>query len=124
MRKWAVVGLGLWMWLVSVETVGAERTDVAPPMVKRVLVIEFNPKITSQGGKRLTEVKGWANPVNIEPNFVNEPREVSGEVVNYVIVARIVEDEFPIKRRWFSVHRAGLLQLPGRDRRLSLSGYD
>lgn len=77
----------------------AVRTDVDAPITKKVLILEINPLLSS--GKRLSEQKGWGNPAIVEQSSISNIREVSGGYLNYMIVQRIVEDEFPIKEDGF-----------------------
>lgn len=70
---------------------------MAVPVVKNVLVLEFNPIIESWGNQRLTALKNWNSPLQLEQAYIEDIHSVSGKVMNYHIVDRQVVDDIPIK---------------------------
>lgn len=87
--------LGLFL-LLNPESAYAQRTDMAVPVIKKVLVLEFNPIIESGGSVRLNSFKNWNNPIQLEQVYINDVRNVSDNILNYQIVERQVIDDFPI----------------------------
>ena len=86
------------------------RWDVANPIVKKVMVVEFNPLIESAGkGVRLTDVQGWGDPATLETGFVDGIGTASDHHVNYQIVQRHVVDAFPVKTDGFQFDDASYL---------------
>ncbi len=71
-------------------------TITEPKYVKNVFVLNFDPVIEAQGGKRLHEVVGGAEPKVMKDIFVNDLMTVSGNNVYYNVVDWIDLDEFPI----------------------------
>ena len=67
------------------------------PVTKKVMALIFNPIIESQGGKKLTEVKGWNDPVSLDSTYINDIRAVSGGYVNYQITVSQEIDDVPTK---------------------------
>lgn len=62
--------------------------------IKRVLVLEFNPRIS--GSTRIREYKGWGNPEQMESDYIKLVSAVSGGNLDYNIVKRIDNiDVFP-----------------------------
>ncbi len=75
------------------EPVGQKPT----PVLKKALVIIYNPKVKSEGGKKLSEVMKWNNPDNLIPQYVKDIREASYGYTNYEVVERIAVDKAPAK---------------------------
>jgi len=75
------------------EPVGQKPT----PVLKKVLVIAYNPKVKSAGGKRLSEVMKWNNPDDLIPQYIKDIREASYGYANYDIAERIEVDKVPAK---------------------------
>lgn len=75
------------------EPVGQKPT----PVLKKALVIIYNPKVKSEGGKKLSEVMKWNNPDNLIPQYVKDIREASYGYTNYEVVERIEVDKAPAK---------------------------
>ncbi len=67
----------------------------------KVLVINFDPIIESQGNKRLHEVLGWNDPHQLAQGYINDLNESSGNFAQYQIVEWIDADVYPIKEDGF-----------------------
>jgi hypothetical protein len=63
----------------------------------RVLLISFNPIISLEGGRRLTEVLGWRNVDELCREYIADLRECSRGFLEYRIVQRIAVDSWPRK---------------------------
>lgn len=67
-------------------------------ITRKVMVIDFNPIIESQGSKRLREVYNWQDPVNLEMQYIEDVKKASGNYLQYQIVERIPDlDMYPTK---------------------------
>jgi len=71
-------------------------------VTRRVMVIDFNPVIESQGNKKIRDLKGWANPVPLESQYINDVKIASGGYLNYQIVLRKGDlDQYPTKNNGY-----------------------
>lgn len=67
------------------------------PITVRVLVLNYDPIIEAEGGKRLHEVFGWNDPRKLAEGYIADLREVSrGGVVHRIVEWRDL-DEWPKK---------------------------
>lgn len=73
----------------------APGTD--PPKVFRVLVLNYDPVLESQGGVRLHEYAGWQDPRELADAYIRDVRAKSGGFVDQVIVEWQDRDEWPDK---------------------------
>lgn len=62
----------------------------------KVLVLDFSPRIASEGNRRLWEVFGWHNPRELAAGFVRDLAHISGGAVQYEVVEWRELDEFPV----------------------------
>lgn len=62
----------------------------------KVLLLIYNPIIESQGGRRLTAVEGWNDPVSLTNTFINSMNTASRGFVNYQVAETLVLDAFPV----------------------------
>src|SRR6185436_16977224 len=53
------------------------------PVTRKVLVIIYNPKVKSAGGKKLSEVMGWNNPDELTPAHIADLKTASYNYANY-----------------------------------------
>lgn len=83
------------------EAPQTNRTDIASPITKKVLILEFNPIIEAQGNRRLTDIMGWHNPQTFENWYALTFNQFTNGVVNYQIVERRQIDAIPIKQDGF-----------------------
>mgnify|MGYP000107869883 CR=1 FL=1 len=63
----------------------------------RVLLITFNPLISSEGGKMLTQVLGWGDVDRLCQDYIADLRECSDGFLDYQIVQKIEADAWPVK---------------------------
>jgi hypothetical protein len=71
------------------------------PIAPKVLVVNFDPVIEAEGGRRLREVCGWNDPAKLTQGYIDDVRECSGGFVRYRVVETITADEFPLKKDGF-----------------------
>jgi hypothetical protein len=76
----------------------------------RVLVVVFNPTCRSAGGRPLTEVLGWNDPLALTRGYVEDLSEVSGGYLRYEVVETLELDEFPRKADGFRYDEATYLR--------------
>jgi hypothetical protein len=67
----------------------------------KVLVINFDPIVKNEGGRRLHEVGGWNDSHYLSEGYLNDLRECSGGFLTYRIVDWIDSDSYPVKKDGF-----------------------
>src|SRR3989344_5011622 len=77
------------------------RTDYDQPVTKKVMIIDFNPILESQGGVRLRQYKNWNDPANLETQYMADISEASAGFANYKVVERLEIDDIPVKTDGF-----------------------
>src|SRR5689334_12365952 len=81
------------------------RRPISPaaqqPISPKVLVLNFDPSIKSEGGKRLHEVAKWNDPHYLAAAYAADLQECSGNFVRYRIVLWQDVDTFPVKKDGF-----------------------
>jgi hypothetical protein len=80
-----------------------------PPVTKKVLVLDFNPVLTTQSNQKLTDYRGWDNPKLLEASYIEDIRNNSGSYVDYQIVEHKEINAFPTKTDGFAYSEAGYL---------------
>lgn len=84
------------------NTVADNSTRLPIPVTKKVMVLNFNPTIESQGNKKVTEVKNWNDPKRLtEMQFLSLIKGASNNFVNYQIVNWQDVDRIPVKKDGF-----------------------
>ncbi|HEY3394105.1 MAG TPA: hypothetical protein VGK58_15440 [Lacipirellulaceae bacterium] len=71
-------------------------TATNPVQTVRVIVLNFEPTVPSQGNQKLWEVFGWNDPRELAAGFLNDVEYASGGAINYEIVEWRDLNEFPI----------------------------
>lgn len=79
------------------------------PITKKVLVLDFNPVLTTQANKKLTEYKNWNNPKLLEAAYIEDVRNNSGSYVNYQVVEHKEINDFPVKKDGFDYNETNYL---------------
>jgi hypothetical protein len=79
----------------------AASNDVPPPVKPKVLLLIYDPKIESEGGKRVHELLGYNDPVKQSNDYAADLKETSGGFVDYQIVETKWLEEFPLKKDGF-----------------------
>jgi hypothetical protein len=93
--------LDFWQnWLDSLFPQRREE-EPASTLRPRVLLITFNPIIDSAGRRRLNKVQRWNDADELCRQYIADLRESSGGYVQYEIVERIEQDEWPVKEDGF-----------------------
>jgi hypothetical protein len=96
------------MSLPSRTSIVAAGTD--PPKTFKVLVLNYEPIIESQGGLRLHQVAGWNDPRQLAPAYINALRLASGGFVDQMVVDWQDLDVWPVKVDGFAYTDATYLQ--------------
>lgn len=66
-------------------------------VIKKVLVINFDPIIKSRGNERLHKVANWNDPRKLTREYIKDLEECSWGYLHYKVVQWIDVDEFPPK---------------------------
>jgi hypothetical protein len=85
------------LFVLAQSPAAPARAVTEPPVVVRVLVLNFDPKVPAEGGRRLHDVLGWQIPRELADAFIRDVREISGGFIRYRIVKWRDLDEFPAK---------------------------
>jgi hypothetical protein len=75
-----------------------------------VVVVIYNPKIESEGGRKLTEVKKWQDPDRLTREVADAIRDASGGYVNYRIAKRVEFDACPPFKSGFRYDDEGIMK--------------
>src|SRR5947199_7211120 len=67
----------------------------------KVLVINYDPIVRSEGGKRLHDVGKWSDPHYLAEAYLSDLYECSGRNVGYRIVEWKDVDAYPLKKDGF-----------------------
>ena len=92
-----------------VQVLGWVRSLLQPPpeaqpppsLHPRVLLIVFDPPVSSEGGRKLTSVLGWQNVDNLCQGYITDLKECSDGLVECEIVQRIDVEGWPVKEDGF-----------------------
>jgi hypothetical protein len=76
----------------------------------KVMALNFDPLIASEGGKRLHEVCGWNDPHKLADGYIADVKEASHGCVNYKIVKWIDQDTFHTKIDGFTYTAAQYME--------------
>jgi len=93
--------LGILIAAVAVATAAVSPWSAAAPGPKpilvKVLVLNFDPRIPSEGGRRLHEVFRWNDPRALAEGYIRDVQEASHGLVRYRIVRWVDVDAFHTK---------------------------
>lgn len=81
-----------------------------PPITKRVLVVNIDPILEKQGGKRLNEHMRWHDPRSLTTGYLDDISTASGRYVKWEIVAWVDLDLWPKKKDGFQYTDDSYLQ--------------
>lgn len=87
-------------WVTQPWPGPAPKASEAPIEVK-VLVLNFDPIIESEGGKRVWQVMGWDDPRALAAGYAADVEKASGGYVRHRIVEWRDLDEYPAKTDGF-----------------------
>jgi hypothetical protein len=84
---------------VAVAALGvvAPATKVDKPIVVKVLVLNFDPILPSDGGKRLHEAVHWQDPRKLAAGYVSDLEEASKGFIKFKIVEWRDLDDVPVR---------------------------
>ncbi|MBW3625048.1 MAG: hypothetical protein KY468_16745 [Armatimonadetes bacterium] len=87
---------------VSSAKTARNGSPVPPPYVApKVLVLNFDPIIEAEGGRRLHEVAKWNDPRALTQGYIDDVRKASGDYVRYRVVEWRDVDAYPVKKDGF-----------------------
>ena len=72
------------------------------PVETKVLLINYDPPVSSAGNRRLSEVMGWNRVDALVKEFIDDIRATSYGYANFRVVTRIDVDHFPVKQDGFT----------------------
>ena len=70
-------------------------------IVRKTLVINYDPIIEEHDNKRLHQVKGWQDPKELNQQYVDTLAQCSHGLVEYDVVEWVDADDFPLKADGF-----------------------
>lgn len=79
---------------LTARATSPDTSQVAP----KVLVLNYDPVIRSEGGRRLHEVGGWNDPHYLADGYAADLKACSGGYARYKIVEWKDVDAFPVKK--------------------------
>ena len=71
------------------------------PVNRKVLLVIFNPKVKTEGNRKLSEVMNWNNPDDLTTKHIADLKKVSYGYANYEVVERVEVDRMPVKADGF-----------------------
>lgn len=86
---------------VSPPTEKEQGLTFAPPTVRRVCVLIYDPKVPEEGGKRLTEIFNWSNPLGLITGYIADLQFTSFGYAQYEVIQQKVLDYLPVKQDGF-----------------------
>lgn len=98
----------------SPATRPAQSPEPAAIVVRKVLMIVYNPIIDPSSQLRLSQKLGWNRVDDLSAGFLSDILELSGGLARYQIVQRIEVDEFPVKKDGFRYTAQGYLDVVSR----------
>lgn len=69
----------------------------------KILLVIYNPIIESQGGQKLTALKGWSDPDSLSQTLITNFSTNSASKVSYTIAQKVEIDGYPIKNSGFQL---------------------
>jgi hypothetical protein len=106
------VGFALLLGSVAAFAFSAKPGDAPKPprfVSPKVLVLNYDPIIESEDGKRLSEVAGWNDSHQLAKGYIDDLRKCSGGFLRCKIVAWKDLDAFPVKQDGFRYDDASYL---------------
>jgi hypothetical protein len=79
---------------------GGDETPAAA-LTPQVLVINFDPVVQSEGGRRMHDVLGWHDPHQLTEGYIDDLADCSGGYVRYEVAAWQDVEAFPLKKDGF-----------------------
>jgi hypothetical protein len=81
------------------------------PITRKVSVIIYDPRVPSEGGRKLSQVMNWNPPDALIPAYIDDVRAASHGYANYEVVERIEVDKLPVKADGFVYDPDDFVQL-------------
>lgn len=86
-----------------------KAANSTPTINKKVYLLIFDPVLTSQGNKRLTEYKGYYNPITSTNKTISAISQMTQGRVNYTVVKTDYSNEYLAKSDGFRYTEASYL---------------
>jgi hypothetical protein len=77
-------------------------TQPIAPVIRKVMLVVYDPTIPSEGGKRLSAVMGWNDVKDLTSGYIEDLSKVSNGYVHYEVALRFDLDHFPVKQDGFA----------------------
>ena len=91
-----------------VESLGPDPSEKEPvgqkpaPVQRKVLLVNYSPRIKAEQGKKLWEVMQWNDPDKLVASHIADLKTASHGYTNYAVVERVEVDKMPVKADGFS----------------------
>jgi hypothetical protein len=95
----AIAGAAL--LLATASSQEQAQLERPPPVRPKVLLLIWDPKIESEGGKRLHELFAYHDPEQLCRDYAADLKKASGGFVDYQVVETRWLEEFPTKKDGF-----------------------
>ena len=83
------------------QTAPKPLLETPPPVKPKVLLLIYDPKVESEGGKRVHELFQYNDPEQLCRDYAADLEETSGGFVDYQVVETVWLEEFPKKKDGF-----------------------
>ena len=80
---------------------GTTRADIDFPITKKVMILEFDPIIESQGGQRISQILNANDPHILTDQYIADIKSTSGGFANYEILSWQEIDDVPVLKDGF-----------------------
>ena len=87
---------------VQAEQAATPRTDIAPPMYKKLLIVDLDPVLPTRDGKKLQEYTRTRPTKEAVVDYVARLKEASHGILNYEVTYETL-NEFPRHKNGFRV---------------------
>ncbi len=90
-----------------VENLGPDPSEKEPvgqkpaPVQRKVLLVNYSPRIKSEKGRKLWEVMNWNDPDKLVAGHIADLKQCSHGYANYTVVERVEVDKMPVKADGF-----------------------
>lgn len=93
----STLGIGALAAARSAEPARTEADDPPKPIVVKVLVLNYDPRIPSENNRPLHEVGGWNDPRELAKGYAGDLERVTDGLIRHRVVEWRDLDEFPAK---------------------------
>ncbi len=93
------------------KTIPDSPNEPAELLVRRVLLIVYDPVMDAGTGVRLSQQQGWQRTSDLVNGFMSDILQASRGLLRYQIVQRLELDEFPLKADGFRYNPTSYLEV-------------